>query len=60
MAAFGWLATFFLIGWLVGGAMVLKAIENEVRGGLVTFAGEAWHTEPVLTPPSHDNLKGTN
>ncbi len=28
MAAFGWLATFFLIGWLVGGAMVLKAIEN--------------------------------
>ena len=56
----GWLVVVVLVSFVAGAIWTLCEVHDQVRSGLVTFAGEAWHTDPVLTPPSHDNLKGTN
>lgn len=48
------LATFgfaFLLGFFVGGLVMVYSIRGHVEGGLVAFAGKAYRCTPVIKEP---------
>ena len=39
----GWLVVVVLVSFVAGAIWTLCEVHDQVRSGLVTFAGEAWH-----------------
>lgn len=37
----------FVIGFLVGGTIVLGTLRDELNGGMVTMSGKAWRVEEM-------------